>query len=142
MTREEYNELKARAHDLMLEDYEWMLQQEPERYQWGLPQCWLIEFVHDVSDIATLKSVDEEDLCDAWHDNRFLPKPLCQLYEGFFAQMGVAVPNHPAKVLNKLRAMEQRHRIFPDSITLFYMKEIQKNPNCRIIELLMEMKGG
>ena len=142
MTREEYNELKARAHDLMLEDYEWMLQQEPERYQWGHPLCWLIEFVHDVSDIATLKSVDEEDLCDAWHDNRFLPKPLCQLYEGFFAQMGVSVPNHPAKVLNKLRAMEQRRRIFPDSITLFYMKEIQKNPNCRIIELLMEMKGG
>ena len=96
MTREEYNELKARAHDLMLEDYEWMLQQEPERYQWGHPLCWLIEFVHDVSNIATQKNVDEEDLCDAWHDNQFRKKPLCQLYEGFFAQVGVAVPQHHA----------------------------------------------
>lgn len=142
MTREEYNELKTRAHKMMLDDYEWMLQQEPDRYLWGHYQCWLIEFVHDVNDIATLKSVvEEEDLCDAWHDNLFRKKPLCQLYEGFFAQVGVAVPNNPAKSLNKLRAMEQRRRIFPDSITLFYMNEIQKNPNCRIIELLIVSKG-
>ena len=85
--------------------------------------------------------VEEEDLCDAWHDSLFRKKPLCQLYEGFFAQVGVAVPNNPAKSLNKLRAMEQRRRIFPDSITLFYMNEIQKNPNCRIIELLIVSKG-
>ena len=51
------------------------------------------------------------------------------------------MPNNPAKSLNKLRAMEQRRRIFPDSITLFYMNEIQKNPNCRIIELLIVSKG-
>ena len=56
---------------MMLADFEWILQQDPQRYQWTHTQCWLIEFVHDVRDIASLKSIsgeEEEDLCDAWHD--------------------------------------------------------------------------
>lgn len=28
MTREEYNELRARAHEQMLDDYKWMLDRE------------------------------------------------------------------------------------------------------------------
>ena len=142
MTKEEYNELKERAHEMMLADFEWILQQDPQRYQWTHTQCWLIEFVHDVRDIASLKSIsgeEEEDLCDAWHDAHFRPLSLQQLYKAICRQVGIPVPQHAAKALNKLRCTEQRCRIFPDSITLFYMKQMQKNPPCRIIELLMVM---
>lgn len=127
---------------MMLADYEWILQQDPQRYQWTHTQCWLIEFVHDVRDIASLKSIsveEAEDPCDAWHDALFRPLSLQQLYKDICGQVGIPVPQHPANALSKLRSMEQRCRIFPDSITLFYMKEMQKNPPCRIIELLMVM---
>lgn len=139
MTKEEYNELKERAHEMMLADYEWILQQDPQRYQWTHTQCWLIEFVHDVRDIASLKSISVEEEEAPWHDNHFRPQPLQQLYKDIFGQVGIPVPQHPANALSKLRSMEQRCRIFPDSITLFYMKEMQKNPPCRIIELLLMM---
>ena len=139
MTKKEYNELKKRAHEMMLADYEWILQQDPQRYQWTHTQCWLIEFVHDVRDIASLKSISVEEEVDPWHDNHFRPQPLQQLYKDIFGQMGIPVPHYPAKALNKLRSMEQHRRILPDSITLFYMKEMQKNPPCRIIELLLMM---
>lgn len=124
---------------MMLADYEWILQQDPQRYQWTHTQCWLIEFVHDVRDIASLKSISVEEEEAPWHDNHFRPQPLQQLYKDIFGQVGIPVPQHPANALSKLRSMEQRCRIFPDSITLFYMKEMQKNPPCRIIELLMVM---
>lgn len=139
MTKKEYNELKKRAHEMMLADYEWILQQDPQRYQWTHTQCWLIEFVHDVRDIASLKSISVEEEEAPWHDNHFRPQPLQQLYKDIFGQVGIPVPQHPANALSKLRSMEQRCRIFPDSITLFYMKEMQKNPPCRIIELLLMM---
>ena len=80
MTKKEYNELKKRAHEMMLADYEWILQQDPQRYQWTHTQCWLIEFVHDVRDIASLKSISVEEEVDPWHDNHFRPQPLQQLY--------------------------------------------------------------
>ena len=140
MTKEEYNEMKERAHEMMLADFEWILQQDPQRYQWTHTQCWLIEFVHDVRDIASQKSIsgeEAEDPCDAWHDAHFRPLSLQQLYKDICGQVGIPVPQHPANALSKLRCMEQRCRIFPDSITLFYMKEMQKNPPCRIIELLL-----
>ena len=95
--------------------------------------------MHDVRDIASLKSISVEEEVDPWHDNHFRPQPLQQLYKDIFGQMGIPVPHYPAKALNKLRSMEQRRRILPDSITLFYMKEMQKNPPCRIIELLLMM---
>ena len=142
MTKEEYNELKERAHEMMLADFEWILQQDPQRYQWTHTQCWLIEFVHDVRDIASQKSIsgeEAEDPCDAWHDAHFRPLSLQQLYKVICRQVGIPVPQHAAKALNKLRCTEQRCRIFPDSITLFYMKQMQKKPPCRIIELLMVM---
>lgn len=50
MTREEYNELRARAHEQMLDDYKWMLDQESGIREWRCPKRWIIEFVHDVSD--------------------------------------------------------------------------------------------
>ena len=81
-------------------------------------------------DIASLKSIsgeEEEDLCDAWHDAHFRPLSLQQLYKDICVQVGIPVPQHPANALSKLRSMEQRCRIFPDSITLFYMKQMQKN---------------
>ena len=31
MTREEYNELKERAHEMMLADFEWIMQQDSQR---------------------------------------------------------------------------------------------------------------
>lgn len=37
--------------------------------------------------------------------------------------------------------MEQRNSIYPDSITRFYMEQLQKNPPCRIIELLIMEEG-
>lgn len=40
-------------------------------------------------------------------------------------------------MLSKLRGMEQRNSIYPDSITRFYMEQLQKNLPCRIIELLI-----
>ena len=141
MTKKEYNELKKRAHEMMLADYEWILQQDPQRYQWTHTQCWLIEFVHDVRDIASLKSISVEEEEDPWHDNHFRPQPLQQLYKDIFGQMGIPMPQQPAKALSKLRCTEQRCHIFPDSITLFYMKEMQKNPPCRIIELLLKVSN-
>ena len=139
MTKKEYNELKKRAHEMMLADFEWILQQDPQQYQWTHTQCWLIEFVHDVRDIASQKSISVEEEEDPWHDNHFRPQPLQQLYKDICGQVGIPVPQHPANALSKLRSMEQRRRILPDSITLFYMKEMQKNPPCRIIELLLMM---
>ena len=97
MTKKEYNELKKRAHEMMLADYEWILQQDPQRYQWTHTQCWLIEFVHDVRDIASLKSISVEEEVDPWHDNHFRPQPLQQLYKDIFGQMGIPVPHYPAK---------------------------------------------
>ena len=37
MTREEYNELRARAHEMMLDDYKWMLDQESGIREWRCP---------------------------------------------------------------------------------------------------------
>ena len=112
MNREEYNLLKAQAHELMVEDYKWLLGQESGSMRWRATKRWLIEFVHDVSD--RLNPMDE------W----LRPVPLCKLYATMFERMGVELPPHPSKALSKLRAMEQRRRILPDSITLFYMREI------------------
>ena len=115
MNREEYNLLKTQAHELMVEDYKWLLGQESGSMRWRATKRWLIEFVHDVSD--RLNPVDE------W----LRPVPLQKLYATMFELMGVEMPPHPSKALSKLRAMEQRRRILPDCVTLFYMREIGEN---------------
>ena len=78
---------------------------------------------------------------DEWHDDFLRPIPLQKLYRQFFQKSCIPPPNHPDKALSKLRGMEQRNSIYPDSITRFYMEQLQKNPPCRIIELLI-MEGG
>ena len=125
MTREEYNELRARAHEQMLDDYKWMLDQESGIREWRCPKRWIIEFVHDVSDYVMVRSSGEEDVGDEWHDDFLRPIPLQKLYRQFFQKSCIPPPNHPDKALSKLRGMEQ----------------LQKNPPCRIIELLI-MEGG
>ena len=127
MTKEEYNQLKARAKEQMKEDYQWMMSQAPLHRHWRCPQRWLIEFVYDSN---------EERATDEF----FTPTPLNQLYREFFEHTGSPPPNHPSTQLSKLRAMEQRRNIRPDCITLYYMQQMEKSPECRIIELLMESK--
>ena len=75
MTREEYNELRARAHEQMLDDYKWMLDQESGIREWRCPKRWIIEFVHDVSDYVMVRSSGEEDVGDEWHDDFLRPIP-------------------------------------------------------------------
>lgn len=139
MINEEYKQLKARAQQEMVADYEWILAQPPTPRQWRCPRRWLIEFVHDVTDCAP-------PLTDL-HS----PISLTTLYEQFFAHVGTQQPQKPAKVLNKLRAKEMLQGIQPDSVTLFYMQQMQQmqqphdmqpTPRCRIIELLMEGNGA
>ena len=125
MTKEEYNLLKAQAHEQMKRDYQWLMSQEPTPRQWRCPQRWLIEFVYDSNEERTM-------------DDFFRRTPMQRLYDEFFRHTGSAPPNHPSIQLSKLRAMEQRRNIRPDSITRYYMLQMEKAPLCRIIELLME----
>ena len=120
MTREEYNELRARAHEQMLDDYKWMLDQESGIREWRCPKRWIIEFVHDVSDYVMVRSSGEEDVGDEWHDALLRPIPLQKLYRQFFQKSCIPPPNHPDKALSKLRGMEQRNSIYPDSITILH----------------------
>ena len=103
MTREEYNELRARAHEQMLDDYKWMLDQESGIREWRCPKRWIIEFVHDVSDYVMVRSSGEEDVGDEWHDDLLRPIPLQKLYRQFFQKSCIPPPNHPDKALSKLR---------------------------------------
>lgn len=127
MTKEEYNQYKAKAQEQMQQDYEWLMSQKPATYQWRCPQRWLIEFVYDSNQERAM-------------DDLFRRPPLQRLYEEFFRHTGSAPPNHPSTQLSKLRAMEQRNDIRPDYITLYYMQQMEKSPKCRIIELLMDLK--
>lgn len=127
MTKEEYQQLKAEAQEQMREDYRWMMSQPPATCQWRCPQRWLIEFVYDSNKEWAM-------------DDFFRRTPMQRLYDEFFRHTGSAPPNHPSIQLSKLRAMEQRRNIRPDSITRYYMLQMEKKPKCRIIELLMESK--
>jgi len=128
MTKEEYNLLKAQAHEQMKRDYQWLMSQEPTPRQWRCPQRWLIEFVYDSNEERTAT------------DEFFKPIPLSRLYEDFFLHTGSQSPKNPCNQLCKLRAKERLHNIKPDYITLYYMQQMEISPTCRIIELLMETK--
>lgn len=138
MTQEEYKQLmpeerrqlRQEAQQQMIADYHWLLSQPPQMRQWRCPRRWLIELVHDVS--------DHHEMLDDLHR----PVQLSQLYEEFFHHTATPLPLKPYKTLNKLRTQEQQRGITPDSITLYYMQQMQKHPPCRIIELLMEAKDG
>lgn len=124
-TRDDYNRLKAQAHELMIADYHWVLAQRAGSLRWNATQRWLIEFVHDVSDL--LRPIDE----------MLRPVTLQKLYQDFCQQVGIAMPRNPEKALSKLHAMEYRRNISPDCITLFYMQHIEASSSLRIIELLL-----
>lgn len=130
MTQEEYKQLRHQAQQQMIADYHWLLSQPRQPRQWRCPRRWLIELVHDVN--------DRQEMLDDLHR----PVQLRVLYEGFFQHIGTPMPLKPYKALNKLHAQEAQRGISPDSITLYYMQEMQKHPPCRIIELLMEPKEG
>lgn len=130
MTQEEYKQLRQQAQQQMIADYHWLLSQPRQPRQWRCPRRWLIELVHDVN--------DRQEMLDDLHR----PVQLRVLYEGFFQHIGTPMPLKPYKALNKLHAQEALRGISPDSITLYYMQEMQKHPPCRIIELLMEPKEG
>ena len=89
MTREEYNELRARAHEQMLDDYKWMLDQESGIREWRCPKRWIIEFVHDVSDYVMVRSSGEEDVGDEWHDDLLRPIPLYGKIENALIRCGI-----------------------------------------------------
>ena len=122
---EEFLRQKSQARELMQQDYQWMMSQEPAVRRWRCPQRWLIEFVYDSNE-------------NREPDELLRRPPLTQLYQDFFRHVGSPPPNHPSTQLSKLRAMEQRRDIRPDCITRFYMQQMGKAPQCRIIELLME----
>jgi len=127
MNREDFYRQRDEAIKLMRDDYQWLMSQEPAIYRWRCPKCWLIEFVYDANQQRPL-------------DDLLRPVRLKELYKRFFENTLTNPPNHPSIQLSKLRAMEQRNDIRPDSITLYYMKQMQKSPKCRIIELLMELE--
>lgn len=124
INREDYNRQRAEAIKLMTADYQWLMSLESAPRRWRCPQRWLIEFVYDSNEKRTM-------------DALFCRPPMQKLYEDFFLHTGSAPPKHPSTQLSKLRAMEQRRNIHPDSITLYYMQQMEKAPQCRIIELLM-----
>ena len=124
MTNEEYRNLKSQAHQQLVEDYHWLMSQSPAQYTWRCPQRWLIELVYNAN---------QDRPVDEWQRDI----PLTRLYRDFFTHIGTKPPNHPSTQLSKLRNMERRRDIQPDSITHYYMQFIGKQLNCHIIEKLL-----
>ena len=127
MTNEEYPNLKLQAHQQLVEDYHWLMSQSPAQYTWRCPQRWLIELVYNAN---------QDRPVDEWQRDI----PLTRLYRDFFTHIGTKPPNHPSTQLSKLRNMERRRDIQPDSITHYYMQFIGKQLNCHIIEKLLHRK--
>ena len=125
MTEEEYKQLRHQAQQQMIDDYRWILSQPPQPRRWRCSSRWLIELIHDVND----RRPELDDL--------HRPMQLQVLYQQFFHHVSTPLPKKPSKALNKLHTWEQQRGLTPDSITLFYMQEMPKNPPRRIIELLM-----
>lgn len=128
MTKEEeYRLRKKAAQEAMASDYAW-LQAHAQDYTWLGTRQWLAEFIYDVG--IRLSPCD----------HLMRPIPLCSLYARMFAALGVPMLKHPSKTLSKLHATEQRKRIAPDYVTLFYMRHLPVSPTRRIIELLLNPK--
>ena len=114
MNREEYKQRKARAMQLMADDFDWLLAQPPGRYEWLASKKWLIEWANDVGGYRG--AVDE----------MLRPIPVCRLYERCFGVLGVTLPRHPATSLNKLRMQEKRNDVSPDYVILYYMNHLEE----------------
>lgn len=112
MTNEEYKLLRTLAQEQMIADYQWLLSEPSDRWQWIAPKRWLIELVYDVN--THLQPLDE----------MLTPIPLSRLYDEFAAAVGMPPLIKPTSALSKLRSTEQRRNITPDCITRFYMERM------------------
>ena len=140
MDRKGFNERKSRAQALMLSDYEW-LQTQKGRYEWAVSKRLLVEWVNDVGYyIAPMMEGDGLLQHQGLYDELMQPKTFLRLYQECFEALGMEAPHHPSSALSKLRAMEQRLGINPDTITLFYMNLLDGVEDIRIIERLIRRR--
>ena len=146
MDRKGFNERKSRAQALMLSDYEW-LQTQKGRYEWAVSKRLLVEWVNDVGcHIAPMMVAEGFRQHQGMYDELLQPKKCSRLYQECFEALGMEVPHHPSSALSKLRAMEQRLGITPDTITLFYMnlldgvEDAASGSSCRIIERFIRLR--
>jgi len=129
--RQEYKQRKARAMQLMADDFDWLLAQPPGRYEWVASKKWLIEWANDVGGYR-----------GGTMDEMLRPIPVCRLYERCFGVLGMELPKKPSASLSKLRWQEKRNDISPDYVILYYMnhlEEQERSPLCRIIEHLLKL---
>lgn len=139
MEKKSFLERKARAQELMLSDFEWLLSQKG-RYEWARSKRLLLEWVNDVGYyIAPMMEGDGLLLHQGMYDELLQPKKCLRLYQECFEALGMEAPHHPSSALSKLRAREQRQGIKPDTITLFYMNHLDGVEECRIIERLIRL---
>ena len=146
MDKQRFLERKAMAQELMLSDVEWLLSQKG-RYEWARSKRLLLEWVNDVGYyIAPMMEGDGLLQHQGLYDELMQPKTFLRLYQECFEALGMEVPHHPSSALSKLRAMEQRLGITPDTITLFYMnlldgvEDAASGSSCRIIERFIRLR--
>ena len=140
MEKNRYLERKARAQELMLSDFEWLLSQRG-RYEWARSKRLLLEWVNDVGYyIAPMMEGDGLLQHQGMYDELLQPKKCSRLYQECFEALGMEAPLHPSSALSKFRAREQRQGIKPDTITLFYMNHLDGVEECRIIERLIRLR--
>lgn len=128
MNKEEYICKKGEALRLIADDYQWVLHHIGKPLRWTATQGWLLEFVHDASDL--LQPLDE----------MLRPLGLNRQYAAFCQAVGHPMPHSPAVALSKLHAQELRHGISPDYITRFYMNHLDDEDGKRPIFQLLEME--
>lgn len=139
MDRKGFNERKARAQELMLSDFEWLLSQKG-RYEWAVSKSLLVEWVNDVGyHIAPMMVGEGVRQHQGMYDELLQPKKCSRLYQECFEALGMEAPLHPSSALSKFRSREQRQGIKPDTITLFYMNHLDGVEECRIIERLIRL---
>lgn len=146
MEKKRFLERKAMAQELMLSDFEWLLSQKG-RYEWARSKRLLLEWVNDVGYyIAPMMEGDGLLQHQGLYDEMMQPKTFLRLYQECFEALGMKAPRHPSSALSKLRAMEQRQGINPDTITLFYMnlldgvEDAASGSSCRIIERFIRLR--
>ncbi len=140
MEKKSFLERKARAQELMLSDFEWLLSQKG-RYEWAVSKSLLVEWVNDVGyHIAPMMAGDGLYQHQGMYDELLQPKKFSRLYQECFEALGMEALHYPSSALSKLHAREQRQGIKPDTITLFYMNHLDGVEECRIIERLIRLR--
>lgn len=140
MEKKSFLERKARAQELMLSDFEWLLSQKG-RYEWAVSKSLLVEWVNDVGyHIAPMMVGEGFRQHQGMYDELLQPKKCSRLYQECFEALGMEALHYPSSALSKLHAREQRQGIKPDTITLFYMNHLDGVEECRIIERLIRLR--